>query len=458
MDKKRNILKMLVVVLCLGAVTLFALVQSGTNVAFIQAYKNNFKRNVTGICNMIGITLPIEVQLYLDDMSAPEPKPTMVPASIQDEIDKAWGYMQQEEIPEKEGTAELTAKETVRVTDDAVPIALDGAANAEFAEYKGKIIAVNETKYRCFSQSGELIWELPLQMQDPQLTVRGKYVLINETGAKKVSLYDGKKLLFSESTEGNIITADVSENGDVTAVCEKEYFKGQVVVFNKSGKVIFAWDSGSYNILDAAISEKRSLSISLLNTDEGADSFITCFNVNGKTKYKTENFKNSIIFDLEYSGEKLNAFADNMCAGISSKGKVSWQYNFGGKILNKYSMEESGAKLLLFETGGTGEITVIGGSGKEYTPIKTEVMPDAVSIKADYISYNSGRDVIITDFNGKKMYRTSCDADVKDVYVLSSKKAFCVYSTSVQFKKLKYRDKKETVALPEESAAPQEVE
>ncbi|MBO5059291.1 MAG: hypothetical protein J6C82_00075 [Clostridia bacterium] len=457
MDKKGNIVKMLVVVLCLCAVTLFALVQSGTNIPFIQAYKNNFKQNITGICNMLGITLPIEMQLYLDDMSTPTPKPTMMPASEQAELEKALGYMESEEVIPHEGTAELTTKEPVKVSSgDALPIALDAAENARFADYKGDIVSANETRYRAFNKNGELMWELPIQMQDPQLTVKGSYVLINETGAKKVSLYEGKKLLFTASTEGNIITADLSKNGDVVAVTEKEYFKGQVVVFNKSGKIVFAWDSGSYNILDAAISAKRSVAVSLLNTDEGADSFITCFGVDGKTKYKTENFKNSIIFDLEYNGEKLNAFSDSMCVGISAKGKTLWEYGFDGKLLTNYQMASNGSKLLLFESSGTGEIVVLSANGKTYTPIKTEVMPDSVSIKSDYVAYNSGRDVIITDFNGKRMLRAVCDSDIKEVYAIAPKKAFCVYSSSIQFKKLTRQEKHDTVSIPMQSEMPQD--
>ena len=272
-------------------------------------------------------------------------------------------------------------------------------------------------------------------MQSPQVTVRGEYVLINETGAKKIILYKGRRQIFEATTEGNIITADLSKNGDVVAVTEKEYYKGQVVVLNRDGKVIFAWDSGSYNILDAAISAGRRVAVSLLNTDVGADSFVMCLDVNGNEKYRTENFSNSIIFELEFDGEKLNAVADNRSVGISKSGKTLWEYDYGEKLLVNYDIAKNGSKLLLFENSGVSEIVVLSAGGKAYEPIKTESKPSCVSIKSDRIAYNSGRDVVISTFKGKGVKRATCTADIKQAHILDDNKIFCVYNSSIQVKK-----------------------
>ena len=69
MNKKSGFLKIILVIFCLFFVSVFALIESGEPPAFITAYKNNFKRNISGICGFLNIKLPIETQLYLDDMS-----------------------------------------------------------------------------------------------------------------------------------------------------------------------------------------------------------------------------------------------------------------------------------------------------------------------------------------------------------------------------------------------------
>lgn len=451
MKKKNNIMKILLIIVCLCAVMLFSLVAAGVEIPFLETYKINFKHNITGISNLMGIELPIEMQLYLDDESAPTPKPTMIPKEEIDALEEALGYpMEEEEVVTKEGTIALTTKAPLKVKNEDLPVALDGASNSKFADYMGNVVSASETRYRGFNQKGEILWELPIQMQSPQVTVRGEYVLINEIGAKKILLFKGRKQVFEATTEGNIITCDLSKKGDVVAVTDKEYYKGQVLVLNTSGKVIFAWDSGSYNILDAAISAGRKVAVSLLNTDVGADSVITCLDVNGKEKYRTENFSNSIIFDLEYDGEKINAIADDKCIGLSKNGKILWEYDYLGRTLKNYDIAVNGSKILAFDNGGVGEIVVVSAGGKAYDAIKTESMPDIVSIKSDYIAYNSGRDIIVSGFNGKGVKRATCGADIKQACAIEKSKVFCVYNSSIQVKKPVRQKKQDVVVIPAE--------
>lgn len=449
-------MKVLGVILCLVAITVFALIESGVSIPFFQNYKNNFKRNISGIANVVGIELPLEVQLYLDDMSTPMPKPTMTPADEMPREDKTELPQSEEDITAQEGTAALTTKEPIKVNakKEALPIALDMAANMKFALYEGNIICANETRYVAFDDKGNLLWNEAIQMQSPNLKVAGRYVLINETGAKRISLYDGKKNLYTIQTESNIISADVSEYGDVVAVTEKAYYKGQVVVYNKAGDRIFAWDSGSYNILDADISPKRRVAISLLNTDEGADSFVTSITVNGKEKYKTDLFKNTVIFDVEYAGETLNAFSENGVRGISSGGKILWENVYTDKTLSKRMMDKNGDKVLFLDMAQSDEFIAISKSGKAYHSIKAESEPDSISIKSGLVAYNSGRDIILTDFKGKKIKRATCDSDIRQLHIINSGKVLAVYSSSIQLKKMKKSDEEAVILLPQETEAP----
>ena len=274
-------------------------------------------------------------------------------------------------------------------------------------------------------------------MQEPILKVCDEYVLISETGGKKISLYKGKKLMFSEKTDGDILTADLSGKGDVIAVTQKEYFKGQVVVFNKSGKRIFVWDSGSYSILDASISKGRKVAVSLLSTDEGASSIIQVFNVRGKELCKTDAFNDTVFFDVGFDGEQLSLLSENRCVSMTEKGKIRWEYDFEGKKIKSCSMAQNGTRAILFDNEGIGEIVVLKPNGKAYEPIKTENMPDTININSRYIAYNNGRNAILTNYSGKRVLSAECSGDIKQIYITASDKVFCVYSTSIQEKTLK---------------------
>jgi hypothetical protein len=438
MNKKSGLLKIFLVILCLFCVSVFALVESGETPAFITAYKNNFKRNISGICGFFNIKLPIETQLYLDDMSEPEPKPQMTPAYLEDAENEKLKTADFEEdtLSEKKGDEELTVKRE-KNTAKSLPTAFSAAANTRFVIYQNGIICANETVYARFSNDAKLLWSEKIQMQEPVLKTKGDYVLISETGAKKISLYKGKKLMFTTETEGSILTADLSEKGDVIAVTEKEYYKGQVVVFNKSGKKIFAWDSGSYSILDAAISKSRKVAISLLDTDEGASSIIQIFDVKGNDICKTDAFSDTLFFETDFNGESLSLLSENKCIGMSVKGKIKWEYNFDGKRIKMSSRAENGNRAILFDNDGIGEIVVIKANGKTYPAIRTENMPDTVNIKRGFVAYNNGRNAILTNYSGSRVLAAECSGDIRQIYITGSDKVFCVYGASVQEKTLK---------------------
>ncbi|MCR4719455.1 MAG: DUF5711 family protein [Firmicutes bacterium] len=435
MNKKSGFLKIILVIFCLFFVSVFALIESGEPPAFITAYKNNFKRNISGICGFLNIKLPIETQLYLDDMSEPEPKPQMTPAYLEDAENEKNADYEEETISAKEGDDELTVREETNAAKN-LPTAFPAAANTRFEIYQDGIICANETVYARFSNEAKLLWSEKIQMQEPVLKTKGDYVLISETGGKKISLYKGKKLMFTAETEGNILTADLSEKGDVIAVTQKEYYKGQVAVFNKSGKKIFVWDSGSYGILDAAISKKRRVAISLLSVDEGASSIIQIFDVKGNNICKTDAFSDTVFFETDFSGETLSLLSENKCISMNIRGKIKWEYDFGGRI-KMCSRAENGNRAILFDDDGIGEIVVLKANGKAYPPIKTENMPDTINIKSRYVAYNNGRNAVLTNYSATRVFTAECSGDIRQIYITGSDKVFCVYGASVQEKTLK---------------------
>ena len=436
MNKKSGFLKIFIVAVCLAVASVFALIESGVTPGFIISYKNNFKRNISGICARLGIELPLETQLYLDDMSEPAPKPVMTPASEDESAKPEPSEYEEETVEKKEGDADFTVKENTKVQQN-LPTALANAENTRFANYENGIVCASETVYSRYKSDTKLLWSEKIQMQEPILKVSDEYVLISETGGKKISLYKGKKLMFSAETEGNILTADLSAKGDVIAVTQKEYYKGQVAVFNKSGKKIFVWDSGSYSILDAAISKGRKVAVSLLSTDEGASSIIQIFDVRGKEICKTDAFDNTVFFDMRFDGETLSLLSESKCVSMTEKGKIRWEYDFEGRKIKKSAVFQNGNRAILFDNDGIGEIVVLKASGKAYEPIKTENMPDTININSRYVAYNNGRNAVLTNYGGKRVLTAECGGDIKQIYITSSDKVFCVYATSIQEKTLK---------------------
>ena len=382
MNKKHGFLKILAAAVCIFAGIVFALSASGNTPGFVT-------KGINGVCRFL-------------------------------------------HIPTSDGNSGQSAP----MDEDDYPTAFPVAENTLFKRYNGDIVCANATLYALYTDDANLSWSVGIQMQEPILAVKGDYVLISETGSKKISLFKGKKLVYTVETEGNIYTADLSEKGDVIAVTEKEYYKGQVVVFNKSGNRIFVWDSGSYSILDAAISKSRKVGISLLTTDEGAGSIIQIFDVNGNELCKTDTFKNTVFFNTDFDGDNLALLSESSYICMNTKGEIKWKYDFGGRKIMKSSRDEDGNCAILFDNKGTGEIVAITAKGEAYPPIKTKIMPDAIDINSKAVAYNNGRTAIMTSYDGEKVLTAECSSDIRRLYIIGQDRVFCVYSTAVQEKKL----------------------
>lgn len=71
----------------------------------------------------------------------------------------------------------------------------------------------------------------------------------------------------------------------------------------------------------------------------------------------------SIVFDVEFCGETLNAIADNKIIGLDADGNVQWTKDFENKTLHRYSVEDSGYKVCVFDSNNVSEINVISARG-----------------------------------------------------------------------------------------------
>ena len=123
----------------------------------------------------------------------------------------------------------------------------------EANEYKDYILCVNETSVTAYDQNGKTKWAIGIHMSDPIIDVNDDYYVIAERGGKKVSLFEGKKRLYEQEADGAIRTASISAGNDVVLVTDKEYYKGAVLVINKSGDKVFSWNSGNDDITEADI-------------------------------------------------------------------------------------------------------------------------------------------------------------------------------------------------------------
>lgn len=313
----------------------------------------------------------------------------------------------------------------------------ENASGAQFAPYDTGVVVAKSNYMAYISGDGQNIWNMNTSVVEPILKAEGSYILLAEKNGKKICLYNQKKLIYARDIEDNIITANMSSNGDVVIVTSKEYYQGAVVVYNKDGNQIFAWNSGSDSILSADIAaSSRRVAVSLLNADTRAYSTVMLFDVTKPESYAAQKFEDTIAFDMEFLGETLNVMGDNIAAGISIRGKVLWTINFEDMEFTHYAFDQEGNKMLLFDNKNIPQVNFYGKSGRQKSSLTADELPDFIDLLGDSMLYNSGRDVVFGKIKGNGLKKYTSSMDIQNLMMVSPDTFLIVYNNSLEFVKM----------------------
>ena len=257
-------------------------------------------------------------------------------------------------------------------------------------------------------------------------------------------MYNEKGLVYSVETLENILNGSISSNGECAVITEKSYYKGAVSVYNKSGEEIFSRSFGSENVIACAISPSRKLAASLLSVRTEAYSKIVLLDVNKTEEEASIEYDNSIVFDLDYSGNRLIAYADDKIIALNSRGSEDWVYEYNNRTINHYSKDSGDVRLMLFDNNNDAEMSFLSSSGKEKQKISTDVIPDFCDICDGMVIYNNKRELYLSRPNGEVIARYSASRDISKAYFINSDNIVVIYNQSIEFLHTKKLSKNET--------------
>lgn len=408
--KKSNIFFL---ILFLIAAVGFSLYAAGYESDYIKNYARNFKTNLYVFSVKLG--LPQEA---IDAVPTPEPVvPTPTPLPTATPI-----------VPfENQNIKRAMAIEK------SIMIPVQNSANMKYVVCGGKLFCVDKTAITIMSKRGQELHKDTVQLSEPIVRSAGNYVMAADKGGRRVYMYDGTKLLYDVDTEGDIISADVSENGDIIIVCSKEYYKGGVVVYNKNGDMVYSWSSGNDRIIDADISgQSRNIAIVTMSVDGSSicSNILACA-IDSEKLEPVAKYPDKLIFDAEFYGNELMIIGDDMLAGLNGRGKQIWQNTLENSELIIYDMGECLAGV--FDMNDRPYVKTINSAGKEKGSMKMNMRADYIDINNGIVAYNEDRNLVVTDISAKANKSFSCMRDMNGLYIMDKDTAAVIYSSSIEF-------------------------
>lgn len=122
-----------------------------------------------------------------------------------------------------------------------------------FDIYRGELLYVTGGEVRLYSATGNTGLSSELSYEEPTTVSTDKYVLIYDLGGDTFSLYNSFSELYRESTEYNIISADISEDGSFAVATKNREYKGAVYLYNDDFEMTARYLKRDY-VTDIALS------------------------------------------------------------------------------------------------------------------------------------------------------------------------------------------------------------
>lgn len=377
----------------------------------VRNYRKNFTKNFGNITDTLGIESN---------------------SSDRDKTEDEGGGMVEYKETKAADNEHVNKTEYRTAIESDVMISFEGASDAQFVKYKEGVVCA-APNYLCFiNKQGMVEWEKNVAVTDPILRSEGDYFLIAQRGGNRFAMYRGSEAVFDETADNNILTGNVSANGDVVLVTDKPGYKGAIEVYNHRGDKAFAWSSGSSQIISADISsESRRVAAALLNTDAAVKSAVYLFNIKHSDSYAQREFNDSLIYKVDFKGNDLTVFADNALIGIKHSGKEMYRIDFGDSDVTRTSLSDDGDKLVLFTGTNIPMINIYNKRGSLKNTISSQKVPDYAYIDNENVIYNTDREIIMGKTNISIPYKYTAIMDIKGIVPVDDRSFLVIYSNSI---------------------------
>ncbi len=151
------------------------------------------------------------------------------------------------------------------------PVKLSGGTLINTVPQGNHIFLVSTTNFECYNNNGKNIFSYQHGYLSPIICVSQARTLIYDQSGKNYSIYNLSREVLSNTTEREILTADITRNGNYAIATLSDSYSSQVAVFNKQGEKIYEWFCADYIINSVMLSpDGDTLAVSAVNASDGA--------------------------------------------------------------------------------------------------------------------------------------------------------------------------------------------
>ena len=305
-------------------------------------------------------------------------------------------------------------------TNSNFPILYSGDAVLELEKFSGGFSVLTNNKLNFYNKNGKLLSNF--KNSNPKMQIRSCQgnILCYEQDAKKFSIHNDKKILFTDKLENNICFGKIFKNNNFGFVTKGENYLSELVVYNKKNEQIFRWVCAEGLIVDFDLFD--DLSGCVLTAIRSNDGFLKTLvyeiqfsNIEKSEKMK-KDFKNYCPLAVFKFGSVIILVCDTKIFFMDSKGKIFNSVAYSTD-LESFCVTDDGHFVGCFSSPGNSNFRNILISYDRFANFvaKLEVEDEVKKIqtKRNDILILTQNSIIKTKVNFKKIKKTNHDKNIE---------------------------------------------
>ena len=233
----------------------------------------------------------------------------------------------------------------------------ENTAGGSFAAVGDGFAALSGSYLSVFDETGDKTVSKLLSFSKPELSSAGKYGAAWSLGGRDIVLFTENRIEKTLQTENNIISVTINSRGYFCVSSEEPGYTGSVTVYNRNGKALYKWSSGSNYVLSARLRDSSELMI--LTVGKSGSELIRC-RISSE-QVETRYTYDGVIIDADFTSNGVTAVTAEELIFLDRSFSEKSRYSFEGKSLDAYSVDTQFTAVVLgdYQVGGTRRLVTL---------------------------------------------------------------------------------------------------
>ena len=320
-----------------------------------------------------------------------------------------------------------------KISEEIYSVTTDVVSEYDVGFIDGKFAIYNSQGLKKYNKNAEFEEEYYRNSYAPIMFKSGKYVALADTSSSEITVIKGNSVCYEVKVPQNVKRVSVNKKGYLTVLSGETGYKSVVIVFDNTGTEKYRWYSDESYAIDAKLSDNSKL-LAVASVKMGTNMLNT---VVEQYKIKDENVLSSIQleelipYSITFNDSSVVLIGDKKAYTISSTGKIKGEYDYKGRTLECFDMDnKNNIVLALSEDMGLSEVILLNKNLKEKGTNSCEFHITMLDENNGKAAVAGEGNVKVLKSNGKSLVEGEFSKDGSNIVLSDNWRSFAIYSSS----------------------------